>query len=496
MKIFNKLFNISISYKTLLIIMIVVFCLLLFPMLYIAKWNVPSVDDFRNGKPVHDAVMNGGGIIDILKSAAEHTKTIYMEWQGTISAVFMFALLPAAFGEQYYVLVPYIMLIPLIFGTIRFINSLFRFFTKSFTLRLIISLTLLIGCTQFVFSPVEAFYWYTGAVYYTFFHGLSLILFSLLIDIQLDPDKSNMFFKQILICLLCAAVGFSNYVTALSATILISALLLYPVIKHDSKRLKLLILPAVVFAVSFYFNVTAPGNAIRQSQEIRNSVLMTINYSIRYALFQLKSWNIIPVLSLYLFLIPVFWKIAEETDHSFRFPLLPLLFSFGFFASMNCPPVYALSHPGYGRSQNLNFYWMVLLIPFNIFYFLGWLQRKNIIPKKFYAKQNVNVCFLLAVLLIFVISSADPHLNRRMVSAEAVRSYRNGEMGTYKHVFNQRLEVLKDPDITDPILRSYPYPRPNLFFFDDITPFPEDWRNQYMSAYYYKNTVRIKRSDE
>ena len=59
----------------------------------------------------------------------------------------------------------------------------------------------------------------------------------------------------------------------------------------------------------------------------------------------------------------------------------------------------------------------------------------------------------------------------------------------------QRLEILKDPEIKDALLRDFPK-KPYVLFFDDITYDPEDWRNQNMSGYYHKDSVRLMTHEE
>ena len=96
-----SIINLTISYKTLLVSLIITFCLLLFPMLYISKWNVPAVDDFANGAEVHQAFLGNKSFVEIILIIVERTKNIYFQWQGTLSAVFLFNLMPALFGDQY-----------------------------------------------------------------------------------------------------------------------------------------------------------------------------------------------------------------------------------------------------------------------------------------------------------------------------------------------------------------------------------------------------------
>ena len=492
----NNIFRRAISYRTLLIILLFVFLLLLLPMLYVAKWNAPAADDFRSGAPVHDVVMNGGNIWEILKAAINRSCNVYQQWTGTFSGVFLNSLHPGVFGEQYYAIGTYILLFSLISGIFVFVNSFFKVFTSDVINRLLIAVVISIGCTQFPFSAVEGFYWYNGASLYTFFFGLSLILYAAMISLTRKTPGERMTGKLIAACVIGVIVGLSNFVTALTTFIFMATLMLLVFLFGDKKNIKYLIIPFVFFLLAFYLNITAPGNAVRQSTEIKNTVPQAVYSSVMYTFGQLKSWNTIPVFVLYALLCPLLWKIANSSGFEFRMPWLVTLYSFGLLAAMNCPPFYALSHRGYGRCQNLNKYTMIILGVINLLYWFGWLgKRRN---RKIQAAESsrISIFYVLILAVIFVIGVKTLPGNKVMTSAEAIRSYRSGEMGLYKHVFNQRLEALYDPEIQDAVLRPYPYPRPRLFYFDDITQNPEDWRNESMSAYYHKNSVRLAAEGE
>ena len=84
----------------------------------------------------------------------------------------------------------------------------------------------------------------------------------------------------------------------------------------------------------------------------------------------------------------------------------------------------------------------------------------------------------------------------RITSLSAIHSYKAGWVGQYKHVYNQRLKILEDPDIQDAVLREYPHNKPFILFFDDIYEDANNWRNKAMSDYFNKNTVRLRHPDE
>ena len=208
MKYLQKTANKVISYRTILILLIIAFSCLLFPMLLIAKYDIPAADDYSFGTPVHDVIKNGGSFSQLIEAAVSRVQEAYYSTQGTISAVFLFSIQPAVFGDQYYVIVPYIMLSMLCIGIYSFLTNFFSVFVKHKLYSFLTVVIVMIICSQFLPSPVEGFYWYNGAIYYTFFFGLSLLLFSLLIRFaKADNNKIPLLF---IIILLCIIIAFSN----------------------------------------------------------------------------------------------------------------------------------------------------------------------------------------------------------------------------------------------------------------------------------------------
>lgn len=494
MKFLRKLFSYTLSYKKILILLLIIYCLLLFPLLYVAKWNVPCADDYSFGYHVHDVVLNHGSIIDVLRAAVLCAKDAYYNWQGSASAIFLFALMPAAFGEQYYIIVPYLMLLSLSAGIIIFIHSFFSFFSSGKQNNLIISFPVLIACTQFLPSPVQAFYWYNGSVYYTFFFGISLILYSLIIHVVKPSEKKKTTGKQILICILCVITAFSNYITALSTMILLISLLCLLIIMKNEKW-KCLIIPILLYTISFTLNVTAPGLDIRQSRAPEQiGIFKTIYDSFVLAVTQLSTWNRIPVIALYLLISPLLWKTASESGYSFKFPWLVSLYSYCLSASMNAPTIYGVMEPTPGRVENIRYFAMLILFVINIFYWFGWLSKNRL---KYIGNNHfkLSVGYLAGIVIIFFVGTIN-YPSYRITSYSAVQSYKLGQIGMYKHVYNQRLEILENPEITDAILREYPRKKPFILFFDDITEHTDDWRNKAMARYYHKNTVRLRTEEE
>lgn len=190
------------------------------PILIASFCATPYADDFSFFAGVHKTIVAGDGFFDVISSAIQQVIFVYKAWQGTYSAVFLFALQPAAFSEKLYFVTTFILLGFLIGSTFFFIDSLFKVAKLNRWYGLVISSTLLFISIQFVVNKAEAFYWWNGAIYYTFVYSLMLILLSCLIKMH----QSSKLVIKIVLCvvasLLVAIIGGGNYTTVLLSLII------------------------------------------------------------------------------------------------------------------------------------------------------------------------------------------------------------------------------------------------------------------------------------
>ena len=107
-------------------------------------------------------------------TAFSQVKKTYLDWQGTFSAVFLFALQPGVFGEQYYFITTFLLLGTFVIGTFYFLFVICNYYMKADKSSwIIVSVCVLTLSIQLVFSARESFYWFNGGIYYTFYYSLS-----------------------------------------------------------------------------------------------------------------------------------------------------------------------------------------------------------------------------------------------------------------------------------------------------------------------------------
>lgn len=458
---------------------------LLLPLLLLGRHAVPAADDFSYGAPAHLAYAESGSVLSAAAAAVDKTAESYTSWQGTFSAIFLMALQPAVFSESLYALTPFIMLAALLLGTFLFCRAFFgELLGLERELCAIIAAVLCALSTQLIPSPVQGLYWYNGAVYYVFFHGL--LLASLATGITVINDGGRV--SRILLCILALLIGGGNYVSALCAAILsVSSIVLLYILKD--KRYSRLILPLFVLLAAFGLSIAAPGNAVRQAAQDAafgpvQAVLTSFSQGAKYA----AEWFSLPVAGALLFLCPLLWPAVKSSAYGFRFPAPVSVFSFCLFSAMFCPPLYAMGNVGDTRLLNIVFFSYLLLLAVNLVYWLGWLAKRRPVqeskPLSFiHAAAGILALLLCCALGLFRGSSFS--------SLAAVSTLLSGEAAEYHACAQRRFEVLNDSSIKDAELERFPC-QPYLLYFDDITEDPGDWRNVDMSTYYGKNSIVLK----
>ncbi len=470
----------------------------LLPMLVIAAYDVPCADDFSYGSSTHRVWVETHSLPAVLSKAAWVVDNYYHGWQGTFSATFLFSLQPAVFSARLYWVTPVLMLLSLCGGLCCLTGALRRALGATVWQGGIAAIVLIAAWTQLLPSPCEAFYWFNGSSYYTFFFGLSLILYGQLADVILDPDQSRSTARRILrlvgMTALCVLLGGSNYTTALTAALLMAGGLLASVLRRRWRDLTLLI-PFGALVAALLVNAAAPGNAVRQAQYADHpSAMEAVLRSFATAREYICRWTSPLLLCLLVFLIPLLYRMAKASRYSFRLPLLFVAGSYCLISAMFCPPVYAMGTPGPDRLHDIIFFAYVLLLAADLLYCLGWLARRlekrQSAPAEGRPKGALPVLFTAAVACLFL--AALMCSTRHITSRSALGSLVRGEAAAYHAEFEERLALLEDDTAQDVTLEPYSV-KPYVLYFGDISTDPADWMNQAMCNYFDKQSVALSR---
>ena len=371
----SQIFSVS------LIALLILLCI---PIFVVAKYTYMYSDDLRYGAVTHHAII-GGQSWRILAVAAKQTAEIYRTWQGSFSAIFLFALQPGIWGEQYYQLGTYIVIFSMIVFQAILIWRIQGKRARRLDLASFAGLCSLLYLIQIFYMPYpeDCFYWFNGGLYYIIFHCLQLLLFSEILVLlrfrgHISP-KSRLFFAW----MLCLAVilGGGNLATGLSTALalcLITALLFFTKNPHRFRTLAI----TIVFLIAFTVNIIAPGNAIRGQDAGYHpmSPVATVFVAIWHCIITIYSWTGPKMWLILLAAAPLLWKmiaaIKANQGFSFRLPVVATILLFGIYASQLAPITYMEGTFGPKRMGDMMWCSYVLFLFVIEGYWIGWIQYR------------------------------------------------------------------------------------------------------------------------
>lgn len=460
------------------------FFLCLIPLLYLARYDVPCADDYIYGTAAHLTLVHGGSLNDAIAAALEHTAVIYHTWQGSYSAVFLMCLQPAVFSEKLYFLTAWLMSASLFGGLFALgqclVNNVFRL-----PRHVGAALSGMVGILYLLLVPYpsETLYWYNGAVYYTFFHGIAMLA----VAQAISAARYGGALRIAGLSLMAAFLAGGNLVTGLALCMLALGGIILLLLQKDFTRAGRLLIPSLVLLICFCINVFAPGYDMRQIDvnHVPDAV-SAVKESFCKGFYYLFSWFRLPVLGGMLILGLLFWAELPNCSFRFRFPGLVSLLSFCFLSALFCPSMYAQGWEGPGRLKNIIFCSYLVLLVLNVLYWLGWLRqhRKESRP----SAELPLLPTLGALILCMILTLAAGRLRGGISLASAYTALSSGQAATYYAEALERLTVLKDPSIRVAKLKPYSDP-PYLLFFDDLKDDPDAWQNRDMAKYYEKEKV-------
>jgi hypothetical protein len=508
-EIVDCIFKIKISKRFLAIMLLIAFILSLIPVLFISKYNHPSADDFNYGILTVHTWRKTHSFYQTLLAAFKQVQITYKSWQGTFTAVFLFAIQPAVFSDKLYFISTIVLLFSFIFSTAFLVKVILIDAIKmDKATTLIIILSILIASIQFVPIPSQAFYWYNGSIYYTFYYSLLLILIGLILKLYITNKKKSCILYTVLIFLIAFFISGGNYTTALVSSIILFLFVIYSYITKSSKKY-IILTTLFISLIGLYISAIAPGNAVRAAG-IKTSLspVSAIVHSAIEATCLIGAWTTLPILAIIAFLTPFIVHCVKKTKYSFNYPLAVLFLTLCVFSSQLTPPLYAMGDIGAGRQIDIYYYTYLWLVIINVFYCVGWCYRRYkqllesypIVDNKIQTSvYNKTKCYSVVLLIIIVyLFSAGCHQYgiQKIVSVNATIALKNKSAAQYDKEMQDRLKIYNDPNIINAKVQSLSV-IPYLFDDDsDITTDPKYWTNGSMSSYYDKNSIVLISNDK
>ena len=381
----NKSFTKKITTKNIFYLILICFILSVIPLYIVGMYAHPSVDDYYYGTETVQVWNETHSVASVVRCSFDEMINTYNIWQGNFSAIFLMRLQPGIFGEQYYFIAPLILLSAYIgFSFFFFYTALKKIFKTDSYLAATVGLCLTFVSMQLCATPSDSFYWYNGAIYYTFFYSLMLFLFALLIRMR-TAKVTGTVVLTVISSVLAFFIGGSNYAAALFMCIILAlsaGAAIYFVMLRKNKVIRpyhvvTYIIVAIAAMAGLFISMAAPGNVLRQ-QSVGGStgIVKTFVYTFAFGGYSIAKVLNAPCLIFFICMIPVFYRIAKRSGFTYRYPLLVAVFTFGLYCSMGTPVFYAQGLRMPYRMMNIIFFAAYTLIAFNLIYFLGWISNK------------------------------------------------------------------------------------------------------------------------
>lgn len=448
-----------------------------FPLMYISRYVWPCADDFEMGLGTKAAFLESGNLFAVLKEAAELARYKYMNWQGTFSAIFLMALQPGIWGDEYYWIGTVIVMVSLLVGIFVLTYVLMVRMAKApKSIWLILCALPTWAWLMRVMYTEEAFYWWNGASYYMGFHSWAMLMTAVALCAYNGWESYGRIRKIILFILGgwgCIFLGGGNYLTALMLVLVLAGLVLAALIKRKKSKMILgfYFLSTLAALVS---SIAAPGNVAHMNYNFQNdiSVSEAIYISIKDGLINIRDWSNVFVIMLYVFLLPFIWKLARNCPLKFRFPVLVTILSGGLYLAEYAPISYTFGGYAPGRIVNLyywNYYWLIL---FNVFYWVGWIDRKVRVKSsggkiaRLTGNQNkwqpIYICVAGLMFLLAINHIGIENTNLYILKNE----YNLGIYQLADAFLQDRVEYFEEHQGEDVVVKALPYVGELTFFVD------------------------------
>lgn len=479
------------------------FCLSILPMIAISFYDHPSADDFNYSVLTRRIWLETGSLLQVMKAAARTTVYYFNEWQGLYVSPFLQALQPAIFGESVYAAGPLFLLAVHMASTLFFFYVLVRKVLGGTRFQWMelsgIGLFLMV---QLMPSAVEGFYWYNGAVNYTFFYALLMTMAGLSWYCDQTERKGVRAGLTVLLILMGFVLAGGNQVTSFAGILFYLVCGAVRGIGREKKKSFPLLLTGLSITAGFILNVTAPGTAVRQATCLdRPGVAGTILMSISYTLIYMTDWLHPFFLVCLAAAVPSAWGAARsfrrKTGFSYPCPLAAVIAAGAVMTAMYCPSNYAQGFSGNYRLINVTYFIFVILMVILLIYLLGWisvkLENKGLsAAAKDLEKSAGRISLKSAAVYIFIFMVLLYPVRERLSGFNALTSLANGKAARYDSEADARVALIMEAD-EDEVIELEPFTvKPKVLFFEDLDRSQDNWKNQAMAEYYGRRGIVLK----
>lgn len=391
----------TISVHTLSILAVVALIVLTLPLLITSIYNRPIADDLVQPYAPTVTYRETGSFWQALTASIRETVNIWNDRNGIFSSMFLSVFAPYIFDYTLGFIHPVIMIALLILASFKLANCL-RIFSPDLPRGYIRLIAALLSIALITTMPdiSGGIYWYSGAVNYTFFFALSMLLFAGLFQAVAANQPANLrnSISLFLYCIGFFLLGGANWMTPTLSIVVYGFLAIYIIARKKSLRF---LLPLLFLVIGYLLAVLAPGNANRQAvvgerlpmfEAFENAFLnaiQTCTHEGQYYFFGLLLLPVFARLSQYMPKLPKFWFLAP-------------IGSVCIIAAAFFPLVYS-SYPILDRHNNMVFLHLTVLLFINEALLVIWLAQRlsAVYQTGDQFSLTKSLAFVLAFALVF-----------------------------------------------------------------------------------------------
>lgn len=512
--------------KNLYIVMLSIFILSMLPVWYLARYIVPCLDDYGFGAVCRHAWNETGSFFAMIKASAEYVKFYFYEKQATYASVFLMCLFPGVVKESFYKITPFIMTGMMIGSLSALIHVIITdcMGVKNRYLTGIVNLLFLLLTIQTLVYPLEAMFWYNGALHYVFMQSVFYFEIALILHYMHTDTKWVKIVCLIVASFLGFVVGGANLITGLLASIFSVFLILFLLVEgifYKEKKTKLekiiskvgirlgrkniyLIIPALITLIGFIVNATAPGNFIRAEVEEQMNPIKAVLMSFEWGTIYIFSWTTAIVILIFIAITIILWKMSKNTNGQFIRPIVLGIISYGMFCAMFTPTFFATSADAPSRVKNIIGTALYVFYFINIVNGIGYYRshkkdkaqdNKAVLAKILDQTESKYVACLITLIVIIVGTLVFVPDKNTYTTISAVRSIVNGEAERYYEQGVTRIKLYNDktqPNIT--VAHITDDAKPYLLFKQDVDNDGGEgyWQIIQICDFYEKESVTVE----
>lgn len=489
----KKLFSKKVSPVLIAVILGVVLVYALIPLFAQAKYMIPWYDDYNYARYNRSfRLAYGDTFINLMRGVLFQVRESWYAWQGTFASIFLMALCPIAWGEQYYRYGGMALIALFAVSVVFMMYSLCKemFGMKRASSLGIAFLTAILTIERMYF-PGHGFYWFNGGVHYIGIHSFLMLLVGVIVLLSAKKGILSTVLQVFFGMVLALIVSGGNYVSLLEGAIILFALVLYAAFKYKKAAFRLI--PVVmVYIIGFYMNASAPGNSVRSSHFVGSAYgpIDAVIHSFPEGMKMVRQFSDHFLLAVLIALIPMAWCGLKDSKVKFRWPIVFALFMAGLYFASYTAPLYGMGSVMQARIWNVNKLMYQLALVLSEIYIIGWIKRKvSDKGKKF--SLDIGYWWFYAGLTVLLLGLFIGKGRERYYysSYGAFYDIHSAESGLLYSEYLDRIEDINSQG-PDAYVKRYTC-RPWYLRQTDISENPAEEPNRAMADWYGKNSITL-----